>query len=141
MVAPMLLPLRSALPLLLLLAGCGGAPAPVAEQPPPPPERLAAAAADPAVIAQGRQLYLTGKGFCTTCHGLDGNGGPQGARLASGRWQHGGSMAEVVRSIAVGYPQKGMRGWKDTFSQDELVALAAFVRTLPASAASAAPAR
>jgi hypothetical protein len=28
-----------------------------------------------------------------------------------------------------------MCGWQDTFTQDELIALAAFVRTLPASSA------
>jgi mono/diheme cytochrome c family protein len=121
----------------LLLAACGDDPVAAPAQPLPAPAQLDALASDPAVLARGRQLYLTGKGYCTTCHGVDGNGGPQGARLASGQWLHGGSMAEVVRSISEGYPQKGMRPWKDSFSQDELIALAAFVRTLPASAASA----
>lgn len=127
--------------LCLLLAACGDGPVVAPVQPLPSPAELDARAQDPAVVARGRQLYLTGKGYCTTCHGVDGNGGPQGARLASGQWLHGGSMAEVARSIAEGYPQKGMRPWKDSFSQDELIALAAFVRTLPAAAASAASAK
>jgi mono/diheme cytochrome c family protein len=61
---------------------------------------LRAAADDPFMAVYGAN--------CAVCHGEDMAGGPQGPALIGGPLAHGESIAELVRSIADGYPASGM---------------------------------
>ena len=101
--------------------------------------QLEALVSDANVVATGKRIFDTGKGFCTTCHGVGGAGTPQGAELRSGRWKHGGSLAEIQQVISNGVPGTAMAAWGRTFSSDELAALAIYVRSLAPSAATSAP--
>jgi hypothetical protein len=67
---------------------------------------LRAAADDPFMAVYGAN--------CAVCHGEDMAGGPQGPALIGGPLAHGESIAELVRSIADGYPASGMPGWSAT---------------------------
>lgn len=100
--------------------------------------QLEALARDVAVVATGKRIFETGKGFCTTCHGVGGAGTPQGAELRSGRWKHGGSLAEIQQVISNGVPGTAMAAWGQTFSSDDLAALAIYVRSLAPAAGAAA---
>lgn len=128
----------------LALSACGDQPAPAAPAATAAasPAELQALAADPAALARGKALYQTGKGFCTTCHAVDGRGATPGMNLVDGAWLHGGSLPEIQRSIRDGYPDKGMRAWREVFAADEIDALTVYVHSLAAAGgASAAAAR
>ena len=122
--------------LLLSLVACG-------EDPQPEPlldeARLQALSRDAAVVEAGRRLFETGKGYCTTCHGVGGAGTPQAPDLRTGRWKHGGRLADIQRVIAEGAPGTAMAGWRRSFSNDELAALAVYVRSLPPPGAPVTP--
>ena len=67
------------------------------------PVTLPAAQAD---LDAGKVNYLK---ICAACHGIEGTGIPPAfPSLVDGEWLHGSSPEEVVRSIANGYPEKGM---------------------------------
>jgi mono/diheme cytochrome c family protein len=123
---------------ILLLAACGDdQPATPAAQPLLDAAQLEALARDPTVTATGKRLFETGKGFCTTCHGVGGVGTGQGVALSSGRWKHGGSLADIQRAISDGIPGTAMAPWGRSFTPDELAALAIYVRSLAPSSAPA----
>lgn len=128
-------------PLAVILTACGDQGGPATAAPIASPETLAALAADPTVQARGKALYQTGKGFCTTCHGVEGRGATPGMNLVDGIWLHGGDLPSIRRSIADGYPDKGMRAWREVFAADEIDALAVHVHRLATSASTAPTAR
>jgi PQQ-dependent dehydrogenase (methanol/ethanol family) len=55
-------------------------------------------------LAEGQRLFVTN---CSTCHGADAKGA-RGPDLTSGKWQHGGSAAEIARNIHDGIAGTGM---------------------------------
>ena len=87
---------------------------------------LASAEQDPARLAAGKETF--GK-LCVACHTADG-GGLVGPNLTDDYWIHGGSMADVVHVITEGVPEKGMISWKTQLKDDEIVSVAAYVRSL-----------
>jgi mono/diheme cytochrome c family protein len=117
-------------PVALFCVACGEDPVAVTELPPASEAELVALARDPAVLAQGKRLFETGKGYCTTCHGVTGGGTPQGVPLNDATFIHGDSHVDTVRVIRDGVPSKGMQSWKAAFTRDELHALASYVRSL-----------
>jgi len=87
---------------------------------------LMAAGADPARVAAGKALFATN---CAACHLADG-GGSIGPNLTDRYWIHGGTPIEVFRTIARGVADKGMPTWAAILPADQLVAVAAYLRTL-----------
>jgi cytochrome c oxidase cbb3-type subunit 3 len=66
---------------------------------------------------------------CAACHGPAGGGGI-GPNLTDRYWLHGGSVKEIHRSIARGFPLKGMIAYEEDLEQEELDALVAYVLEL-----------
>lgn len=66
---------------------------------------------------------------CAACHGKAGEG-TVGPNLTDDYWLHGGSLSDVFKSIKYGWPEKGMRSWKDDFSPVQLAQLTSFIKSL-----------
>ena len=71
--------------------------------------------------------------YCSECHGQKGHGG-RGPDLVSGRWTHGGSDAEIARTISKGVPGTAMPTFGDQFEESDIRQLVAFIRSLAAGA-------
>ncbi|MGZ5253932.1 MAG: cbb3-type cytochrome c oxidase N-terminal domain-containing protein [Flavitalea sp.] len=74
----------------------------------------------------GKKVY---EASCTPCHGKAGEG-VVGPNLTDEYWVHGGSMPDVFKSIKYGWPDKGMRAWKDDFSPKQLAQLTSYIKSL-----------
>lgn len=70
--------------------------------------------------------------ICSACHAKDGGGGV-GPNLTDDYWIHGGNIKDVFKSIKYGWPDKGMKSWKDDFSPKQIAALASYVKSLHGS--------
>jgi cytochrome c oxidase cbb3-type subunit 3 len=79
---------------------------------------------DAVKAAAGAPLFST----CAACHGAEGKGNPAlGApNLTDHIWLHGGSVADIERSIGGGR-QGQMPAWNKRLSEDDTLALAAYV--------------
>lgn len=77
-------------------------------------------------LEAGKKLFVTS---CAACHAADG-GGLVGPNLTDNYWLHGGGMAEVFKSIKYGWPEKGMKSWKDDFSPGQIAQIASYVKSL-----------
>ena len=82
-------------------------------------------------IADGAQLF--GQMNCTGCH-FNGGGG-MGPALMSGHWRYGGQIDQIYESIAQGRPN-GMPSWQFVLQPQQIWELAAYVKSLSATAAS-----
>jgi cytochrome c oxidase cbb3-type subunit III len=102
------------------------APAPAA--PTPAAAATLAALTDADSLATGQTIFTSQTSLCSSCHRAD-LGGLVGPDLTDGRWLHGCTPSEVVRSIATGYPPRGMLpyGGGPKLSDDQLLQLASFV--------------
>lgn len=76
-------------------------------------------------IAAGRALF--GKMNCAGCHAYDLTGG-MGPDLTDGSWQYGAKPGEVYHTIAEGTP-RGMPGWKDKMTVDEIWQVVAYIQS------------
>ncbi len=96
-----------------------------------PAEAAAAAAAaaaetftvTPELVSAGEALYAT---QCIACHGaeLEGLIGPS---FVDDEWIHGGTVADIMRIIREGVPEKGMIPWEQILSAQQINEVAAFV--------------
>jgi putative heme-binding domain-containing protein len=82
-------------------------------------------AGDKKAIEQGRIMF---RGRCAVCHGIDAKG-YRGTDLTSGEWMHGGSDADLFRTISRGVPGTEMPGGPN-LSADEVWMLITYVRSL-----------
>ena len=57
-------------------------------------------AGDAAAIRQGQNIY---RGRCAVCHGIDAKG-YRGSDLTTGDWVHGGTDAQIFKTIRTGVP-------------------------------------
>lgn len=85
-------------------------------------------------IAAGKTLF-TKPGACATCHAENGsaivNGAPGiGPNLTDDYWLHKGDIGSVFYSIKYGWPEKGMKSWKDDYSPMQIAQLASYVKSL-----------
>jgi glucose/arabinose dehydrogenase/cytochrome c553 len=64
---------------------------------------------------------------CAVCHGEQLEGAPQGTPLAGVPLKHGDSVEEIERSIAAGFPARGMPAWSATMSAEEIQSLAIYI--------------
>jgi cytochrome c oxidase cbb3-type subunit III len=78
-------------------------------------------------IASGKSLFTQN---CVACHGPEGQGNAVGPNLADTYWLHGGDIKDVFKTIKYGWPDKGMRSWKEDFSPVQIAELASFVKSL-----------
>ena len=81
---------------------------------------------DPASLAGGKQIFETS---CFPCHGKFGEG-LVGPNLTDDYWLHGGSVNDVFKTIKYGYPEKGMKSWKDDFSPVQIAQVASYIKSL-----------
>jgi putative heme-binding domain-containing protein len=90
-------------------------------------------AGDARAIDAGKNIY---RGRCGVCHGIDAKG-YRGSDLTTGDWVHGGSDAQIFRTIARGVPGTEMPG-HGNMSEDEVWMVIAYLRTLGAPGGAAA---
>lgn len=89
-------------------------------------EVLAGMAGDPAIVAQGKQVFET---TCVACHRADG-GGNVGPNLTDEYWLHGAEPDAIYKTVASGVPDKGMPTWLPQLGTDRVQAVTAYVLTL-----------
>ena len=99
---------------------------------PPPQDPIGARfEGNKSAIAAGKELF--NQMNCTGCH-FNGGGG-MGPALMSGHWHYGGRIDQIYASIAQGRPN-GMPSWQDNLQPQQMWELAAYVKSLSASASS-----
>lgn len=81
---------------------------------------------DAAGIAIGADLYAKN---CVACHGAAGEG-TIGPNLTDEYWLHKGGIKDIFYSIKYGWPEKGMKSWKDDFSPMQIAQLSSYVKSL-----------
>lgn len=92
-------------------------------------EELLAFVNDPARIEAGKVHFI---GKCASCHAADG-GGLVGPNLTDDYWIHGNSMTDMVNVVVEGVPAKGMVPWKGIMTEEEIVDVVAFIRSIHGS--------
>ncbi len=80
-------------------------------------------------IASGQNLFQT---TCAACHAKDGGGGV-GPNLTDDYWLHGGGLQDIFKTIKYGWPDKGMKSWKDDFSPKQISEISSYVKSLRGS--------
>jgi putative heme-binding domain-containing protein len=78
-------------------------------------------------IKQGQNIY---RGRCGVCHGIDAKG-YRGSDLTTGDWVHGGTDAQVFKTIRAGVPGTEMPGHPN-MSEEEIWMVVSYLRTLSA---------
>lgn len=77
-------------------------------------------------LSNGRSIFTKN---CVACHAADGGGGV-GPNLVDNYWLHGGSIADVFKSIKYGIPAKGMRSWKSDLTPTEIQNVSTFILSM-----------
>ena len=67
------------------------------------------------------------KANCAVCHGQQQEGSSLGPSLVAPELVHGDSVDQLVTSIASGYPDKGMPGWKGNLSDADIRGLVIYL--------------
>jgi cytochrome c oxidase cbb3-type subunit 3 len=102
-----------------------------AAHPEPQGEQVDAAAL--AALAQDQDARKAGKAVydqnCAACHRPDG-GGMIGPNLTDDHWLHGGTLAEIHRTVHDGVLAKGMPAWGKILKPEQLNAVVAYVASL-----------
>jgi cytochrome c oxidase cbb3-type subunit III len=83
-------------------------------------------AADRQVVGSAGQLFQQ---MCSPCHGMNGQG-QVGPNLTDRFWLHGAAPTAIHKSIAGGFPQKGMPPWGQMLGPTRVRSLAAYVVSL-----------
>jgi len=81
---------------------------------------------DASGIAAGKTIF---EQTCAACHAKDGGGGV-GPNLCDEYWLHGGSLKDVFKTVKYGWPDKGMKSWKDDFSPNQIAQISSYVKSL-----------
>lgn len=89
-------------------------------------ENSVAATTEPADIASGQGIYVS---KCQVCHLEDGKG-MTGPNLTDEYWIHGGSDAEIFKTIKYGVVEKGMIAWQDQLTPKMMQDLVSYIRSL-----------
>ena len=59
--------------------------------------------------------------------------GVVGPNLTDDYWLHGGTINDIFKTIKYGYPEKGMKSWKDDYSPLQLAQIASYVESIHGS--------
>ncbi|MES2679461.1 MAG: cbb3-type cytochrome c oxidase N-terminal domain-containing protein [Bacteroidota bacterium] len=81
---------------------------------------------DASDLAAGKDLFIS---TCSACHGKLGEG-TVGPNLTDDYWLHNGSVRDIFKTIKYGWPDKGMKSWKEDFSPMQIAQLTGFIRSL-----------
>jgi cytochrome c oxidase cbb3-type subunit 3 len=81
---------------------------------------------DASGIVEGSALFTKN---CLACHGDKGQGGV-GPNLTDEYWLHNGGIKDIFHSIKYGWPEKGMKAWKDDFSPVQIAQLASYIKSI-----------
>lgn len=84
----------------------------------------------PEAVQAGEAIF---KANCVACHGADMKGGI-GPNLLDTLWIHGGKPEEILHTITVGVPEKGMLTWGPILGPEKVAQVAAYVVTRNAEA-------
>lgn len=79
-----------------------------------------------AIVAKGAEIFNL---RCVSCHGTKAEGGI-GPNLTDDYWIHGGKMVQIVKTIHDGIPEKGMIAWSVLLSNEDIISVAAYVKSL-----------
>jgi len=82
---------------------------------------------DPSDIEAGKRVFQS---ICFSCHGKAGEGGQVAPNLTDDYWLHGGNIKDVFKTIKYGWPEKGMKSWKDDYSPLQIEQIASYVKSL-----------
>jgi cytochrome c oxidase cbb3-type subunit 3 len=74
----------------------------------------------------GKKIFTT---VCVACHLADG-GGSVGPNLTDKYWIHGGGIKDIFKTLKYGWPEKGMKSWKDDYTPQQLAQISAYVKSL-----------
>jgi cytochrome c oxidase cbb3-type subunit 3 len=77
----------------------------------------------PETVEKGEAIF---KANCVPCHGADLKGGI-GPNLLDTVWIHGGKPEEILHTITVGVPEKGMLTWGPILGPEKVAQVAAYV--------------
>ncbi len=80
-------------------------------------------------IDAGKSVFVQN---CAACHGKDGEG-TVGPNLTDDYWLHGGSLPDIFKSVKYGWPEKGMRSWKEDLSPVQIAQVSSFIKSLHGS--------
>lgn len=81
---------------------------------------------DATSLEAGKKIFVIA---CAACHAADG-GGTVGPNLVDDYWLHGGSMSDIFKSIKYGWPEKGMKSWKDDYSPAQIAQITSYIKSL-----------
>ena len=81
---------------------------------------------DAASLNEGKKIFST---ICAACHMADG-GGSVGPNLTDDYYLHGGNIKDLFKTIKYGWPEKGMKSWKDDYSAVQIAQIASYVKSL-----------
>lgn len=84
---------------------------------------------DAADITGGAKVFTQN---CAACHGKAGEG-IVGPNLTDDYWLHGGSIKDVFKTIKYGWPEKGMRSWKDDLSPVQIAQVSSYIKSIHGS--------
>jgi mono/diheme cytochrome c family protein len=88
---------------------------------------VAAALRDPAALERGRRVFI---GTCTGyCHAVEGAGSSEAPDLFDCDWLHGGSDAEVFRTITGGVPGTQMAPFAGLLDERDVWRVIAYLRS------------
>ncbi|WEK33866.1 MAG: cbb3-type cytochrome c oxidase N-terminal domain-containing protein [Candidatus Pseudobacter hemicellulosilyticus] len=77
-------------------------------------------------LENGKTVFVKN---CAACHGQAGEG-TVGPNLTDDYWLHGGSISDVFKTVKYGYPEKGMRSWKEDLSPVQMAQVASYIKSL-----------
>ncbi len=77
-------------------------------------------------LEAGKKVFTT---VCAACHLNDG-GGSVGPNLTDNYWIHGGGIKDIFKTLKYGWPEKGMKSWKDDYTPQQLAQIASYVKSL-----------
>lgn len=81
---------------------------------------------DPASISEAKVIFEKN---CVSCHAKDG-AGAIGPNLTDDYWIQGGSPSNIAKVIYEGVPEKGMIAWKNIITNEQIIKLVSYIKTL-----------
>ena len=88
---------------------------------------LVALLEDPAALAEGMEIFGE---LCALCHGESGEG-MIGPNLIDNYWLHGkGKISDIAISIRSGIPDNGMAAWADRIPEQQILHVAAYIKSV-----------